>query len=221
MAHSGIVTLLFTDLVKSTELPQRVGDEAGQQLFRTHHKLMTEAVAAAGGQEVQWLGDGVAAVFSSSADAVRCAINIQQTARRPVAGSRVEIRIGMHAGEASREEGGYFGAPMMMARQLCSHAKPGQILCSKLIEELLAARQAFSFHDLDSLALEGMAVPMGACEVVYQYNDPAALLNRTPFVGRAEQLKLLAARLEEASNGTGSVTMLLGEPGIGKTRMIE
>ena len=57
--------------------------------------------------------------------------------------------------------------------------------------------------------------------MVYERNDPAALLNRTPFVGREAQLKRLAAKLEEACNGRGSIAMLLGEPGIGKTRTIE
>ena len=211
MAHSGIVTLLFADFVKSTELPQPA--TAADHSFHGHHKLMTDTVAAAGGQEMEWLGNGMAAAFSSSADAVRCAINLQQASRRPVAGTRVEIRIGVHAGEASRGEGGYLGGPMVTARRFCNRAKPGQILCSRLIADLLAARQAFSFHDLGSLELDGAAAPMGACEVVYVRNDPAALLNRTPFVGRADHLKLLSARLAQAANGIGSVSMLLGEQG--------
>jgi adenylate cyclase len=77
-----------------------------------------------------WLGDGVLAAFSSTADAVRCAISIQQTARRPVEGARFEIRIGIHVGEALRREDGYFGAPLVMARRLCERAEAGQILCS-------------------------------------------------------------------------------------------
>jgi class 3 adenylate cyclase/tetratricopeptide (TPR) repeat protein len=221
MAEPGIVTLLFTDLVDSSAHLQNAGDEAGQHLFRVHHKLMTEAVAANGGQELQWLGDGILAAFSSSADAVRCAISVQQTARRPVAGARFEIRIGIHAGEAMRSESGYFGTPVVVARRLCDTAASGQIRCSKLIAELLSSRQSFNFRELGRFELKGIAEPMAVCEVVYERNDPAALLNRTPFVGRAQQVERLSAKLEEACNGKGGFAMLLGEAGIGKTRMIE
>jgi class 3 adenylate cyclase/tetratricopeptide (TPR) repeat protein len=221
MAQSGTVTLLFTDLVDSTRHLQRAGDEAGQRLFGAHHKVMTESIDANGGQELEWLGDGVLAVFSSAADAVRCAILMQHTARRPLAGQRFEIRIGLHAGEALRREGGYFGTPVVTARRLCDRASAGQILCSRLVAELLGSRQAFSFRDLGSFELKGIAAPMGVCEVIYERNDPAALLSRTPFVGRAQQLKRLSAKLEEVCNGQGSVAMLSGEPGIGKTRILE
>ncbi len=221
MTESGTLTLLYTDLVSSTQHLQRAGDEAGDQLFRVHHKLMSDAVTAGGGQELKWLGDGMLAAFPSAADAVRCAITVQQTAGRPTAGIRFEIRVGIHMGEVLRRDGGYFGTPVVVARQLCDRAASGQILCSRLIAELLASRQAFSFHDVGSIELKGTATSIGVCEVVYERNDPAVMLNRTPFVGRVKQLKRLANRLEEARNGRGSIVMLRGEPGIGKTRTID
>jgi class 3 adenylate cyclase len=219
--QSGTVTLLFSDLVNSTEHLQRAGDETGQRLFQAHHKLISDAVTGTGGEELEWLGDGVLAGFSSTADAVRCAISIEQTARRPVAGARFEIRIGIHLGEVLRRDGGYFGMPVVTARRLCDRASSGQILCSRMIAELLAARQTFNFRDLGPINLKGLATPTHVCEVVYERNDPAALLKRTPFVGRATQLERLSATLDEACNGNGSVAMLVGEPGIGKSRMIE
>ena len=84
----------------------------------------------------------------------------------------------------------------------------------------LASRQSFTFRALDNVELKGFAAPIAISEVVYQRNDPAALLNRTPFVGRSEQLKRLSVKLEEACNGHGSIAMLQGEPGIGKTRTL-
>lgn len=221
MSESGTVTFLFTDLVNSTEHLQNVGDEAGQHLFRAHHKLLSDAVNSAGGQELQWLGDGVLAVFSSAAEAVRCAIQVQQTARRPSAGARFGIRIGIHAGEALRREDGFFGTPVVAARRLCDRATTGQILCSRLVADLLSARNVFNIRDVGTLELKGLNQPMAACEVLYERNDPTALLNRTPFVGRAQQMKRLMAKLEVACNGRGTVVMLAGEPGIGKTRMLE
>lgn len=221
MAQSGIVTFLFTDLVQSTQHLQSAGDEAGQGLFHAHHKMMTQAVTANGGEELEWLGDGILAAFPSASDAVRCAIRVQQTARRPSADTRFEIRIGIHAGEAMRRESGYFGTPIVTARRLCDRAGAGQIFCSKLIQDFLAARRGFEFRDLGNLQLKGLEAPVSTSEVIYERNDAAALLNRTPFVGREAQVQRLTAKLEETCNGRGSVAMLLGEPGIGKTRMLE
>ena len=110
---------MFTDLVNSTVLLQKAGDESGADLFQAHHKLLSDAIASTGGDELEWLGDGVLAAFSSTADAVRCAIAIQQSARRPTAGARFEIRIGIHLGEVLRRDGGYFGTPIVTARRLC------------------------------------------------------------------------------------------------------
>ena len=88
------VTLLFTDLVNSAELLQQVDDERARGILRAHHKLLKHAVAAHGAQEVRWLGDGLVTVFVSTADAVRCAIALQQAARRRVAGERLSVRVG-------------------------------------------------------------------------------------------------------------------------------
>ncbi len=221
MARSGTVTILFTDLVNSTVHLQEAGDEAGARLFQAHHKLLSNAIAAAGGEELQWLGDGVLASFGSSADAVRCAISIQQGARRPQDGTRMEVRIGIHVGEVLQREGGYFGTPLVVARRLCDRASSGQILSSRLVADMLSSRQSFNFHDLGRFELKGLATPMAVCEIVYEHHDPAAMLSRTPFVGRASQLERLSAKLAEASNGRGSIVMVRGEAGIGKTRILE
>ena len=221
MPQSGTITLLFTDLVNSTEHLQRAGDETGERLFRTHHKLITDAIEAGGGKELQWLGDGVLAAFPSTADAVRCAITMQQTAGRGVGGIKFEMRIGIHLGEVLQREGGYFGTPVVIARRLCDRAESGQILCSRLAADLLSSRNSFGFRDLGDLKLKGLATPVGVSEVIYERNDPVAMLTRTPFVGRASQLKRLASKLDEAFHGRGSITMLRGEAGIGKSRTLE
>jgi class 3 adenylate cyclase len=71
---SGLVTILFTDLVASTELLARAGDEEAQRIFKAHHDLLAEAAAAHSGEEVKWLGDGLMVAFASAADAGRAAI---------------------------------------------------------------------------------------------------------------------------------------------------
>jgi class 3 adenylate cyclase/tetratricopeptide (TPR) repeat protein len=221
MPQSGTITLLFTDLVNSTEHLQLEGDELGDRVFRIHHRLLREAIASAGGQELQWLGDGVLAAFPSVAEAVRCAITIQQTAGKSSSGSKLEIRIGIHLGEVLRRDDGYFGTPVVTARRLCDRAEPGQILCSRIVADLLSSRNAFGFRDLGDLKLKGLAAPLGVCEVIYEHNDPLAMLRHTPFVGRAAELERLVTRFADASNGRGVIAMLRGEPGIGKTRMLE
>jgi tetratricopeptide (TPR) repeat protein len=182
--------------------------------------MMSEIVSSLGGEELQWLGDGLVAAFGSAADAVRCAITMQQATYRPLAGACLEIRAGIHTGEAMRSETGYFGTPLVIAQALCAKAGAGQILCSKLIAVLLASRQTFSFRELEKVDL-GIQPPLKVCEIVYQPKDPAALLKRTPFVGRTMQLDRLLAALGQVNKRCGSVAMLLGEAGIGKTRLIE
>ena len=108
---SALVTILFTDLVGSTELLSRAGDEDAQRIFRAHHQLLAETAAAHGGAEVKWLGDGLMVAFGSASDALRCAIAMQQASRRPVAGERLAIRVGLNAGEAFRDKADYFGNP--------------------------------------------------------------------------------------------------------------
>src|SRR5262245_29536941 len=135
----GPVTVLFTDLVSSTELLQRVGDEQAQRVFRAHHRLLGDAVTGHGGHEVKWLGDGLMSTFASSADAVRCAVVMQQTTRGRAAGERLAIRAGLHVGEALREGSDWVGMAVVVARRLCDRAAAGQILCSGLVVEMLGA----------------------------------------------------------------------------------
>lgn len=120
---SSPVTFLFTDLVNSTELLQRAGDEQAQRIFQAHHRLLKRCVAAHGGEEVKWLGDGLMTVFASPADALHAAVAMQQAARRRAAGERLAIRVGLHVGEALRDESDYFGTAVVIARRLCDQGQ--------------------------------------------------------------------------------------------------
>jgi class 3 adenylate cyclase/tetratricopeptide (TPR) repeat protein len=215
------VTLLFTDLAHSTELLHRVGDERAQRILRAHRQVLQDAIASHGGGEVKWLGDGLMTVFTSVADAVRCAIAMQQQARRPAAGERLGLRIGLHVGEALPDEGDYVGTPVVLARRLCERATARQILCSGLVVDLLRGRQAFRFADVGALALKGFPDPVRAYEVAYEPEDAAARLGQTPFTGRTAELARLMHRLEDARGARGGVVLVMGEPGIGKTRTLE
>ncbi len=216
--RAATTTILFSDLVGSTELLQRAGDEDAQRIFKAHYQLLRDAVNANGGTEVKWLGDGLMVAFNAAADAVRCAITMQQASRRPVAGEHLAIRVGINIGDALRDEGDYFGTPVVVARRLCDRADAGQILCSGAVSHVLAGRNAFSFNDLGPLALKGISDPVAACEAVYERGEAGAILARTPFVGRSAEVARLRQRFDDANAGRGGLVMLVGEPGIGKTR---
>jgi class 3 adenylate cyclase/tetratricopeptide (TPR) repeat protein len=218
-----ITSILFTDLVNSTELTQRLGDEAAQALFESHHRILGELLVTHGGEELQWLGDGLMACFASVADAMRCAVAMQRATLRPISGHRLEIRAGLNVGEVLRQESGsgYFGTPVVIASRLCSEGRGGQILASHTVAGLLAGRQAFRFQDVGSLELKGIATPVGVSEVIYETDGVVPFATQTPFVGRGEEIGRLLTSLEEASKGAGGLVMVVGQPGIGKTRTLE
>jgi class 3 adenylate cyclase/tetratricopeptide (TPR) repeat protein len=220
---SSITTILFTDLVSSTELIRRLGDDGAQRIFERHHAILSDLLSEGGGEELQWLGDGLMAAFSSTAEAVRCAVAMQSSTLQSVSGERLAIRIGLNVGEILQQDtgSGYFGTPLVVARRLCDSAASGQILASNVVSGLLAGRQAFRFRDLGLLELKGIGDRVGACEVLYETEQPAAAFARTPFVGREAELEQLLRAVERAKNGHGGLVMVVGEPGIGKTRTIE
>lgn len=156
-ARAQTVTILFTDLVGSTELLQRAGDEQAQRIFKAHHRLLREAVESHGGHEVKWLGDGLMVAFDSTVDAVKCAIAMQQASRRPTAGERLEIRAGLNVGEAFVDESDFFGTSVVVARRLCDSGGAGAIRASDIVMRLLDGRgDGLQTKDLGMLDLKGI-----------------------------------------------------------------
>ena len=96
----GVVFILFSDVVASTEVLNRFGDEAADELRREHFGLLRDAVADHGGQEVKNVGDGLMVVFASGVEAVSCAVEMQRAveARNRDAPEPLHIRIGLHVG---------------------------------------------------------------------------------------------------------------------------
>ncbi len=216
-----MVTILFTDLVGSTELLARAGDEDAQRIFRAHHDLLAEAASAHCGEEVKWLGDGLMVAFASAADAVRCAIAMQHAGRRPVRGEHLAIRVGLNAGETLKEAADYFGLPVVVARRLCDWADAGQIVCTDVVAGLLMGRPDFAFSDLGKVDLKGVPQPISAFAVHFGPEGGAVVPSRLPFVGRQAELDRLRQRWSEAAAGRGGLVLVAGEPGIGKTRLVE
>ena len=156
----GIRTILFTDIVGSTELTQRLGDRAAMEIVDVHDRLVRDALARTGGREVKHLGDGLMAVFVSADDAVRSASEMH-AALQEVAHTRepVRIRVGAAAGEPIERNGDFFGSTVQLAARLCAHAEPGQTLVSSSVAELCADRR---FTDLGDVTLKGFPTPVRA-----------------------------------------------------------
>jgi adenylate cyclase len=135
LSRTRVVTLLFTDLVASTEIAHRLGEDAAEDYRRDHLRLLRQAVSSCGGEEVKNLGDGLMIVFESPSDALACAVAMQQTVehhnRR--ATERIDLRVGAHTGEVIQEDDDYFGTAVVTAERLCKVAGPGQILASDVL----------------------------------------------------------------------------------------
>jgi class 3 adenylate cyclase len=162
---TGTVTLLFTDLVGSTELLDRLGEDAGERLRREHFAILRAAAREHGGREVKSLGDGLMLAFASALGAVACAIEMQQrvTVYRDARGENpMRLRIGLNAGEVITAEDDYFGAPVVVARRLCDSADPEQILASEVVRSLAGSRHAHRFRALGPLKLKGLSGPVAA-----------------------------------------------------------
>ena len=136
VAEAGLVTILFTDLVGSTELASVLGDVAADGLRRQHFAHLREAMASTGGTEVKTIGDSVMVTYKGAADALAGGVAMQRAVERHNRGvedHRLEIRVGISAGDASFEDGDFFGTPVVEASRLCADAAGGQILVSDLV----------------------------------------------------------------------------------------
>src|SRR6476660_5512526 len=225
------ITVVFTDLVGSTELLSRVGEARADELRREHFGLLRAAMAAHGGREVKNLGDGLMVVFDGVASALDSAVAMQQaiTARRSDA-EPLSIKIGVAVGDAELEDDDYFGLPVVEAARLCAKAQGGEILTTEFVRMLAKSRSDVELESVGALELKGLDEPVETYRVRWA---PAELRDERPvlparlassvsanFVGRqAEGDELAAAWKAIAAAGERRVMLLSGEPGIGKTTL--
>jgi class 3 adenylate cyclase len=158
----GIRTILFTDIVGSTEITQRLGDDAAMAFLRVHDDVVREALRTLGGREVKHTGDGIMACFVSAAAAARCAARIQRELAQSALANRelpVKVRIGAAAGEPVENHRDLFGVSVQLAARLCAHARPEQSLVSNVVAELCIGK-GLSFQDLGEVSLKGFEKPV-------------------------------------------------------------
>jgi class 3 adenylate cyclase len=138
-APDGTVTILFSDIENSTLMAERLGDASWIEVLRTHNSIFRGHLRAHAGHEVKSQGDGFMLVFSDPRRAVDCAVAIQRDlAEREVGdGERIRVRMGLHAGEAIREEGDFFGRSVILAARIAAQARGGEILVSEALREMV------------------------------------------------------------------------------------
>ncbi len=169
----GIRTVLFTDIVGSTTMTQRLGDEAAMDLLRVHDTIVREALAAANGREVKHTGDGIMVSFVSAAAAIRCATRIQRALaqyEKEHRGYPLKVRIGAAAGEPVERDKDIFGSTVQLAARLCAQAEPEQILVSNVVAELCIGK-GLSFQEQGDVALKGFDHPVRVHVVMWSSED--------------------------------------------------
>ena len=158
----GVRTVMFTDMVGSTNLTSQFGDDASMELLGVHNRIVREALTANAGREVKHTGDGIMAAFNSAACAVRCACQIQaelQDYNKQGIGHPIQICIGISAGEPVEDNDDLFGSTVQLAARLCASAEPGQVLVSNVIADLCLGK-GIQFADAGDRELKGFLTPV-------------------------------------------------------------
>ena len=146
-----LATVLFTDIVGSTDHARRVGDRRWGELLDTHDRLARELVAQLQGQLVKSTGDGVLALFDRPGRGIRCATALRDRLR----GSGMEIRAGVHTGEVQLRGDDVGGIAVHFAARVMAAAAPGEVLVSGTVRDLVAGSD-YVLEDRGAHALKGM-----------------------------------------------------------------
>ena len=146
-----LATLLFTDIVGSTERAAATGDRAWRDLVERHHAAVRRELARHRGREIDTAGDGFFAVFDGPGRAIRCAAAIRDGVRE----LDLRLRIGVHAGECERAAGGLRGVAVHVGARIGAAAEPGEILVSSTVRDLVAG-SGIGFTDVGRHELKGV-----------------------------------------------------------------
>jgi len=153
----GIRTIMFTDIVGSTEMCSRHGDDAAIAMLGVHDGIVRAALGEHKGREVKHTGDGIMAAFNSAASAVRSACQTIAHLRAHNGNGpdyEVMVRIGISAGEPVEQAADLFGSTVQLAARLCAQAEPGQVLVSNVVADLCIGKN-LRFAQAGEVELKG------------------------------------------------------------------
>jgi adenylate cyclase len=165
----GIIVIMFTDMVGSTQLTHEKGDYGAQTVVRAHNAIVRAALANHGGREVKHTGDGIMAVFFTAASAVQATIDIQNDVAQhneDTDAMPLKVRIGLNAGKVIQEEDDYYGAAVQLSARVCAVAGPDQICVTESVVSLCTGRD-FAFEDRGPHTLKGIDRPVTVFEVLW------------------------------------------------------
>ncbi len=158
--------LMFTDIVNSTAKTQELGDHGAQQMVHIHNQIVRTALINNYGKEVKHMGDGIMAVFPSSASSVEAAIEIQKNmaSHNATQDLKFQIRIGINAGEAITEENDLFGSVVQLAARVCAQASGDETLVSENVKNTYTGKRA-NFVSQGHRQMKGFKEPLEVFQV--------------------------------------------------------
>ena len=238
-----LITVLFADVVDSTAIAEQMDPEDWSVTMNCIFDLMAEAVQKYDGTVAQFLGDGILAFFGAPVAheddpqrAVWAALHMQDSVAKLASDVQsaehilLRVRIGINTGPVivgrvgSLESGTYsaIGDTLNTASRIQSAAEPSSVSVTESTYQLIS--RVFDARDLGRIEVKGKAAPVHCYRIVGpRSNDPiesgAAL--RSPLIGRQSQLNALMQLVSALQVGSGGVAFLVGEPGIGKSRLID
>ena len=235
------LTVLFCDIVGSTSLARSLDPEDLNEITRRYYDCCTDAIHQFDGLVANYIGDGVMALFGyprahedDAERAIRAALTIISAVRavNPKSKARVRVRIGIATGlvvvgedgtEPLTKEKTVVGEAPNLAAHLQSESQPNNVLISDATRRLVG--NVFSLEELKLGRLKGGKEPVTVWRVIGEKEVTsrfaAHAVSFTNFVGRDQEVALLTDRWHQAIQGEGQVLVLLGEAGIGKSRIVE
>src|SRR5207248_4662400 len=233
------LTVMFCDLVGSTELSTRLDPEDLREVIGGYHGAVGEIVSGFDGFVSRYMGDGVLIYFGypqahedDAERAVRAGLSaIDAVSRLDIQSVKLEARVGIATGlvvvgdligEGSAQEQSVVGETPNLAARMQALADPNAVVIAAGTRLLVA--DLFEYRDLGAVEVKGIAAPVPAWQVL----RPSAVASRfdalrgsalTRLVGRDEEIDLLMGRWERAKAGYGQVILVSGEPGLGKSRI--
>jgi class 3 adenylate cyclase/tetratricopeptide (TPR) repeat protein/energy-coupling factor transporter ATP-binding protein EcfA2 len=235
------LTVMFCDLVGSTALAQKLDPEELRDLMQAYQRACGEVISSYDGHVAQYLGDGLMVYFGwpkahedDAERAVRASLDVVDAVKSVPAAAPLQVRIGIAtgpvvvgetgAGDASVPKVAVGETPNLAAR-LQGLAGTDEIVVGPTTQRLLGT--SFEYRDLGRHALKGIVEPvhawrvLGAASVEGRFEATREAGALTPLVGREEEIQLLLHRWEQAKAGEGQVVLLCGEPGVGKSRILQ
>jgi class 3 adenylate cyclase/predicted ATPase len=229
------VTVMFCDLVDSTGISAKLDAEEWRDLVGAYIDAASAAVTELGGKVAKKLGDGLMALFgypvaqeNDAERAVRAALSIQRAlaevnrsnpgSGKPALAARIAIEVGPVVVDLSGE---IFGDVPNIAARAQALAEPGAVVVTARVQRQVAG--LFVAEERGSHELKGVPEPVTLFRIIRASGGGRRMGQRhlTPLIGRDEEITMLMRRWERARQGDGQVVLIVGEPGIGKSRLIE